>query len=41
MFPVIQSELTIIDFEKEEPKYKSLLEKEYSYVLRNQEKLLQ
>lgn len=40
MFPVIQSEITIIDFEEEETKYKALLEKEYSYVLSNQEKII-
>lgn len=40
MFPVIQTELTLIDFEKEEEKYKALLEKEYSYVLSNQEKII-
>ncbi|WP_209125738.1 type III toxin-antitoxin system ToxN/AbiQ family toxin [Alkalihalobacillus sp. BA299] len=40
MFPVIQSEIFVIEFDKEEEKYKDLLEKEYRFVTSNQDKII-
>lgn len=40
MFPVFPSEITVIEFEKEEEKYKDLLEKEYRFVISNQDKII-
>lgn len=37
MFPIIQTEIERIDFSLEEAKYKTLLEKEYSYIISHQE----
>lgn len=39
MFPIIQTEIELMDFEKEEKKYKDLLEEEYRAVLREQDKI--
>lgn len=37
MFPILQSEIEWMDFSLEGEKYKTLLEKEYSYIISNQE----
>lgn len=40
MFPAFPSEITVIDFDEEEEKYKDLLEKEYRFVVSNQERIV-
>jgi len=40
MFPVFPSEISVIEFDQEEEKYKDLLEKEYRYVANNQDKII-
>lgn len=39
MFPIIPTEIERMDFSLEEDKYKVLLEKEYSYLISNQEEI--
>lgn len=40
MFPVFPSEITVIDFDDEEEKYKDLLEKEYRDVVSKQDRII-
>lgn len=40
MFPVFPSEITYMDFEKEQEKYKDLLEKEYQFVDKEKETIM-
>ena len=39
MFPVTPSEIESIDFSKERPKYRDLLEKEYRFIVQQQERI--
>lgn len=41
MFPIIPTEIEEMDFSKEERHYERLLQKEYSYIIRNQEDIQQ
>lgn len=40
MFPVFPSEISVMEFDKEEEKYKDLLEKEYRYVVSHRDKIV-
>lgn len=40
MFPAFPSEITAMDFDMEEAKYRDLLEKEYRFVVSNQDKIV-